>query len=155
MKVSIFPKIAAMATVVFAGNLSLAKDPSAMKIDFNNIESNAYKVALSVADVKSFFNEETQASITVRTIVNEGHLNSNNLLLQVNAQDGNEIVYLVRTGLAAVGSPLLRWENVHSSSTGLYLTLKGQLHGEAKKNLVIILTDSTGAFLQKPTVYFY
>ncbi len=125
--------------------------PSAAELIPGDKEYMPYEMVLNVSAVKHLSAKKAGYYVTVQTIVSEGSLNSNQLLVSVFASEENRAYYLVNTELAAVGSMKLKWENTAGwgSNSGLYLRVKGNQDNK-QKNLEIRLTDSTGVFLESP-----
>ena len=125
--------------------------PSAIEVIPGEKDSIPYEVVLNVSAVKHMSAKKAGFYVTVQTIVSEGSLNSNQLLVSVFASEEYRAHYLINTDLAAVGNLKLKWENTAGwgSNSGLYLRAQGKQENMQKK-LEIKLTDSTGQLLDSP-----
>ncbi|RYZ76435.1 MAG: hypothetical protein EOP05_05025 [Proteobacteria bacterium] len=127
--------------------------PSAKALDFTKKEAKPYAIAVEVAAVRSL-TERTGFSVVIQTVVQEGSLNSNQVLVRVISPEAEEAYFAVKTDMAAVGGFKLKWENARGSSAGLYLTMQGQQDSKPAV-LEIKLVDSTGVILDTPLLNFH
>lgn len=127
--------------------------PSAIEVVPGEKESIPYEAVINVSAVKHMSAKKAGFYVTVQTIVSEGSLNSNQLLVSVFASEEYRAHYLINTDLAAVGNLTLKWENTAGwgSNSGLYLRAKGTQETK-QKELEIKLTDSTGQLLDSPVL---
>lgn len=125
--------------------------PSAAELIPGDKEALPYEAVLNVSSVKHMSEKKSGYYVTVQTIVSEGSLNSNQLLISVFASEENRAYYLVNTELAAVDKMKIKWENTPGwgSNSGLYLRVKGY-QDKKQKQLEIRLTDAMGIFLESP-----